>query len=101
MRTLLLFVVLALRSGPTVQCEEQRELLGPDYVRFTEDAPLQLPEAAGGAYAKRQWSDEVLKRGFAVAARPTLPLTHHTYVPTHEELDVGCPRFLVHLQCEG
>ncbi len=65
----------------------QRELLGADYVRFTEDGSLQLPEASDKVDAKREWSDEVLKRGFAVAGRATLPLTHHTYLPTDEELD--------------
>ena len=70
------------------------ELLGPDYVRFTEIkrpslklGSLQFPEAPDKINAKRKWSNEVLKRGFAVAGRATLPLTHHTYLPTDEELD--------------
>jgi hypothetical protein len=70
------------------------ELLGPDYVRFTEIkirtlklGSLQFPEAPDKINAKRKWSDEALKRGFAVMGRPTLPLTHHTYLPPDEELD--------------
>ena len=31
----------------------------------------------------------MLKRGFAVAGRATLPLTHHTYLPTDEEHQAG------------
>ena len=90
----LFFAVLALLSSRAVRCEAQQELLGPDYARFTEVqggslklGTLYLPEASDKVDAKRQWSDEALKRGFAVAGRATLPLTHHTYLPTEEELD--------------
>ena len=71
-----------------------QELLGPDYVSFTKvqggslkSGILQLPEASDKADAKGKWSDEALKRGFVVVGRPTLPLTHHTYLPMKEELD--------------
>lgn len=70
------------------------ELLGPDYVSFTEiKSPslklgtLQLPEAPDKADPNRKWSDEAFKRGFVVVGRPALPLTHHTYLPTDEELN--------------
>ena len=98
-RVVIAAVILSCFSIRTVQCvaadnAKTGELLGPDYVRFTKVqdgslklGTLQLPEASDKVDAKREWSAEVLQRGFAVAGRATLPLTHHTYLPTDEELN--------------